>query len=319
MRYAFALVFFCHLTVFAADAPPTHTLVTEPDQGLAPIYNLLRSATRTIDMTMYELADPIAEQILAQAAARHVAIRVILDRNLELHHNQPAFEYLQQNGIQVVWAAKKYAATHQKSVVVDGRVVAIMTLNLTSRYYPTTRDFAVLDTNSADIAAIEQVFDADFNDGAAVTPTGVDLVWSPKQSNASLLDLIRSAHTSLEIEAEEMSDSEIVTALAAAARTGVQVKVTMTYNKTYAKNFTRLAEAGVQVNLYSPDAALYIHAKAILADYDTPGAIAFLGSENFTDASLERNRELGLMLADPAILTSIHQVLAQDFAGGTAW
>lgn len=319
MRRQLILLCCCCLISLAADAPATHVLITEPDQGLSPIYNLLRSATRSIDMTMYELADPIAEQLLAQAAANHVTVRVILDRNLELRNNQPAYDYLQQNGVQVVWAAKRYAATHQKSVVVDATVAAIMTLNLTSRYYATTRDFAVVDTDRLDIASIEEVFDADFFGGATSTPMGNDLVWSPKQSGVSLLDLIRSARTSLQIEAEEMSDSEIVTALANAARAGVRVQVVMTYDHSYIKNLTKLVDAGAQVSVYSPDATLYIHAKVILADFGTSNAAVFVGSENFSDASLERNRELGLMVTDPAVLSSINHTLTQDFQAGTPW
>jgi cardiolipin synthase len=319
MRRELTLLFTCSLLSLAADAPSTHVLVTEPDQGLAPIYNLLRSATHTIDMTMYELADPVAEQLLAQAAANHVTVRVILDRNLELRSNQPAFNYLRQNGVQVVWAAKEYAATHQKSIVADKATAAIMTLNLTSRYYRTTRDFAVLDTAPLDVAAIEQVFDADFSGSPTSTSAGADLVWSPTQSNAGLLDLIRSAQTSLQIEAEEMSDSEIVTALANQAHAGVRVQVAMTYDESYAKNLTKLVEAGAQVSVYSPEAMLYIHAKVILADYGTPHASLFAGSENFSDASLEKNRELGLIVTDPAILSSINSTLLQDFHGATPW
>jgi cardiolipin synthase A/B len=315
MHRLLTLLLTCCVISLAADS----VLVTEPDQGLSPIYRLLSSATRTIDMTMYELADPTAEQLLAQAAARGVAVRVILDRNLELRNNQRAYDYLQQNAVQVVWAARKFAATHQKSIVVDGATAAIMTLNLTSRYYATTRDFAVLDTDPVDIAAIQQVFDADFSDDATSTPTGADLVWSPTQANGSLLDLIRSARTSLQIEAEEMSDSAIVAALADAARAGVRVQVVMTYDKSYTKNFTKLADAGAQVNTYSPDAALYIHAKVILADYGTPNAALFIGSENFSDTSLERNRELGMIVTDLAVLSSINRTLAADFHGGTPW
>src|SRR5882757_28933 len=109
-------------TIFAAATAlhataQTQTLITEPDQGFTPIYNLLQSATKTIDMTMYELVDTQAEQILAQQAARGVTVRVILDQNLEKNNNQTAFTYLSNNGVNVVWAPTKYHATHQKSIV----------------------------------------------------------------------------------------------------------------------------------------------------------------------------------------------------------
>jgi len=309
---------FCCLVSYAADAA-AHVIITEPDQGMAPLYGLLRSATRMIDVTMYELADPIAEQLLAQAAARHVSVRVILDRNRELHNNQRAFDYLQQHGVEVVWANEQYEATHQKSIVADQKIAAIMTLNLTSRYYPTTRDFAVLDSDPDDVAAIEQVFQADFNGAVKAASTNSDLVWSPAQSVDRLFDLIRGARTSLEIEAEELSDSAIVTALVDAAHAGVAVQVVMTYDQSYAQNFTKLVQAGAQVRIYSPNAALHIHAKVILADYGTPDAAVFAGSENFSVASLEKNRELGVIVRDPSILTSIHQTLTEDFRAATPW
>ncbi len=48
------------------------TVVTEPDAGLAPLYDLMASATTTLDLAMYELVDTRAETILAGAAARGV-------------------------------------------------------------------------------------------------------------------------------------------------------------------------------------------------------------------------------------------------------
>jgi phosphatidylserine/phosphatidylglycerophosphate/cardiolipin synthase-like enzyme len=290
-------------------AQTVHALITKPDQGLTPIYQMLTSASRTIDMTMYELVDTQAEWLLVEATGRGVAVRVILDQNLEQGDNQEAYDYLQSHGVKVVWANKKYAATHQKTIVTDGSMAAIMTLNLTSRYYSNTRDFAVIDTDAHDVAAIEEVFDADFT-GAAVTPTAGDgLVWSPAQSSPALLAMIASAKSSLQIESEEMSDSAVVIALMTAARSGVQD----------AANFTKLKTAGVKVSTYAANASLYIHAKIILADFGEKSATAFVGSENFSVASLQRNRELGIVLSDAAILASLNETLTQDFNGATAW
>ena len=121
------------------------TLITEPDQGLTSIYNLIRSAKTSIDMTMYELVDTQAQTMLDQAAAKGIKVRVILDQNLERSSNQAAYDDLQSHGVQVVWAQTKYVATHQKSIVIDGATSAVMTLNLTSRYYSSSRDFAVIE------------------------------------------------------------------------------------------------------------------------------------------------------------------------------
>jgi len=59
---------------------------------------------------------------------------------------------------------------------------------------------------------------------------------------------------------------------------------------------------------------LYIHAKLILADYGTSRQVAFVGSENFSDASLDKNRELGILIQDKTILDRLSTVFEQDWA-----
>ena len=100
--------------VASSTGSSTFSLVTEPGDGLAPIYNLISSAKRTLDMTMYELTDTQVEQLLAQAAASGVTVRVILDQNLEKSTNTRAYNYLSSRGVQVHWANPSYSATHQR-------------------------------------------------------------------------------------------------------------------------------------------------------------------------------------------------------------
>ena len=300
----------------------TDNLITEPDQGLSSIYSLMSSAKKTLDMTMYELTDSQAEQILEQDAKNGVTVRVILDQYLEKKSNQPAYTALTAAGVHVVWASSSYI-THQKTITVDGSVSCIMTLNLTSQYYSTSRDFAVVDHDAADVGAIEQVFNADFTGAAITPPAGDDLVWSPKQSDTALIALINSATKSLVVENEEMADTGVVSALTAAAQRGVAVEVIMTNDSSWKSNFGKLTKAGVKVSTYKASASLYIHAKVILVDDNGSSAIGttkvFLGSENFSQTSLDRNRELGLITTDPAILASVSSTVNKDFAGATAF
>lgn len=300
----------------AATAPG---LIAEPDQGYQPIYQLISSAKTSLDMTMYELVDTTAEQDLAADAQRGVAVRVILDQNLEKSSNQTAFSFLSGHGVKVVWADPSYSATHQKTITVDHTTAAIMTGNLTSRYYSTTRDFAVLDTNSADVAAIEQTFDADFTSASTTPPNGTDLVWSPTTAEPDMLAIINGASHSLIVENEEMSASPIVTALANAAGRGVDVQVVMTADSEWTKNFDKLAKAGVHIATYAANASLYIHAKVIVADAGESDAKALLGSENFSTASLTRNRELGLTITDPTMVAALHTTLTNDFTNAQPW
>jgi cardiolipin synthase len=298
----------------------TYSLVTEPTDGYTPIYNFINSAKSTIDMTMYELTDTTAEQDLANAAASGVKVRVILDQNLEKSNNTTAYNYLHSHGVSVVWASKSYAAIHQKSIAVDGATVAIMTGNLTSQYYSTSRDFAVIENNSLDVNAVEKTFNADFA-GTSFTPTDGDhLVWSPTDSQTKILGIINGATKSLNIENEEMAYPTVTTALENAAKRGVSVDVTMTNDEDdYATEFDALKAAGVQVHTYAYTASLYIHAKAIVADYGTSNAAVDVGSQNFSNASWNKNRELGFITTSTALITPINAALNSDFAGGKAW
>ncbi|HUB91247.1 MAG TPA: phospholipase D-like domain-containing protein [Dyella sp.] len=308
-----------------AFAQGTQTLVIEPDQGLTSIYNLINAAKSTIDMTMYELQDTTAQNDLCNAVARGVKVRVILDVNLEKSNNTAAYNQLKSCGASVTWAWTHYQATHQKTITIDAGTsnaqTAIMTLNLTSRYYSTSRDFAVIENDSKDIAAIEATFSKDFAH-ASVTPTnGDDLVWSPTNSQTSLLNIINNAQTSLLVENEEMSDSAIVNALANACSKGVSVNIAMVNDDNdYASEFDTLTNAGCNVSTY-PDTStgFYIHAKAIVADYGTAHQVAFVGSENFSSASLTENRELGLTTTNASIISQLESTMSNDYAGGTPW
>jgi phosphatidylserine/phosphatidylglycerophosphate/cardiolipin synthase-like enzyme len=293
-----------------------YALVTEPDQGLAPITSLISSARASIDLTMYELLDPAVTGLLDQAAAQGVRVRVILDQNHKQQANTPAYNDLTANGVAVHWANPDYACTHQKTLTVDGASSAVMSLNFTPQYYGSSRDFAVITDDAADVSAIEATFDADFLDAPIVPEAGDNLVWSPTNAQASLLGLIDGAGTTLLVENQEMSDAAVVSALCAAAGRGVSVRICMTDRGSYHRQFDQLQGAGAELALYPASAPLYIHAKVVLADYGTAGARVFIGSENFSRASLTENRELGLIIPDPGVMAAINATLGADFAGG---
>jgi cardiolipin synthase A/B len=292
-------------------------LYIEPGASFSPVYELIDHARRSVDVTMYEFADPAAEQDLAAAVKRGVRVEVILDQR-EQSKNEAAYQYLTSHGASVVWSSSAYRYTHQKTVVVDGTEAVIMTANLTSEYYSTSRDFLVADTDSADVAAIIAVFDADFAHRSVTPGDGADLVWSPTDSQRKLLDLINGATSSLRIYSEEMGDRTMENALVSAARRGVDVQVCgENENGQYDSAYAKLARAGVHTSYYSSPSGFYIHGKVIEADYGTSRAAAFIGSENFSATSLNKNRELGLITSAPPVLSAIAQVFSGDFQRGT--
>ena len=300
-------------------AAPSLRVLTEPKDGVGAIYSVITGARSSVDLTMYELADKNAEADLSAAANRGVNVRVLLDRRYEKSANLPAYNYLRAHGVHVRWGPAG-TTVHQKTLTADNATSVIMTLNLTSRYYSDTRDFAVIDTNHSDVAAIVKTFNADFAGHSITPPDGADLVWSPTNARASVLSVIKGAKHTLAVEDEEMDDPAVTSALAGAARRGVDVKIVMTADSEWDSAFNQLAKAGAHIRLY-PDSgsALYIHAKVIIADAGRADRRVLIGSQNFSVASLDYNRELGILTRSRSVVAAVNATLVRDYADGTAY
>ena len=294
-------------------------VLAEPQAGVGELYQLINGAKSSVDLTMYELKDQTAENDLAADAKRGVDVRVILDSHLEKSSNTATYDYLSAHRVHVTWAPSG-TTYHQKTLTVDGKTSVVMTLNMVSEDYAGTRDFAVIDTSKADITAIVATFNADFAHKKITPPDGADLVWSPTNSQAAILAVINSAKHTLAVENEEMGDTVITKALEAAAKRGVDVKITMTANSEWDSAFRALVKAGAHVRTYKDSSSvLYIHAKAVVADAGLAGEQMFVGSENFSTASLRYNRELGIRTTNKSVISAVAAVLNADYAGGKTY
>lgn len=289
----------------------TLTLVTEPEAGMTPVIHIIQNAKKSVDLVMYEFTDKTIADALIRARATGTRVRVLLNQGYygtQEKNNELAYAYLKSHKVDVQWTPATFALTHQKTLIADNTKVFIMTYNFVPKYYPTSRDFGIVDVDQKDVTAIEDTFDADWNNTQTSIDYGDDLVWSPNSENDMLL-IINSAKKSLEVYNEEMQDIKIVDALEKASARGVDVKIVMTYETSWKKNFNQLKNSGIDIHLFHGEKGTYIHAKVIIADDD----YAFLGSENFSFGSLQNNRELGIFFSDPAIISSLEPTFTADF------
>lgn len=307
-----------------SDTVSSYTLITMPDDGYQKIYDFIASANQTIDMTMYALIDSNAEDALIAAAKRGVKVRVLLNSNASdggtEGMNQPAFDTLSANGVQVAysWSGVLW---HQKSIVVDGKKVAIMNCNLVAQYYPILRDYVVITDNPATVAGVATTFEADYtnNTVAPVTgdvPEGSQLVWSPG-AEKQFTELIAAARagTSLYVETEQLDSTVLENALIDAVKRGVSVNLTMTNTSEFTDGFNTLKAGGVNVRLYPPDGAIYIQSKAISVNNDT----VYIGSTNFTTTSTNADRNVGIITQNTDIVNGLTETLIKDFDGATPY
>jgi len=300
-----------------AHAASSLSLVILPDQGENAIYNLVNSATSSVNVTIYELKDTTLVNDLVAKEKAGVTVRVILDQ-AQQSYDSAAYSALTAGGVGVVWSSTAFTYTHQKTITVDGDESYISTGNFDTTYYATSRDYGVFDTNASDVAAITAVFNADYAHTSITPSDGTDLVWSPTDSQTQLAALINGATKSLDVEQEEFSDTTLVNDLVSAAKRGVAVRVVLEDPSSYSSEVSEVENAGGQVTGYSSSTGFYIHAKTVIADYGTSSAKAFLGSENFSANSLNDNRELGLITTDSGVVSGLESTFNGDFSGSAA-
>lgn len=304
----------------AGDEQPATTtsavqIFVEPSDNAQALITSLQGAQSSIHMTMYLLTNSTVVSTLISKKKAGLDVKVVLNKNFPSSgtDNNSVFTQLQSNGVQVVWAPTLYTYTHEKAVIVDGTSVWIMTMNVTFSSPSSNREYLALDTDPDDIAEAEDIFQADFTNAGA-NPTGKLLV-APINARARLLDLINNAQTKLDVEDEELSDSQIVPALVAAHDRGVAVRVVLSDDSptTAMANAVAALEAdGIAVKkLATP----YVHAKAIVAD----DVLAYVGSENLTQNSLDANRELGLVVSAPSEVTKVESTIDADFVAGVVY
>lgn len=300
---------------WAADSD--YRLVQEPEDGYSAVIGLIGTANRSVRVTMYELTDPVAVKALVDAHLRGVDTRVILDAAFRGERsNAQTYRDLSAAGVNVKWAPNG-VIYHQKTITVDDTTSAVGTGNLTPRYYATSRDAWVIDTNPVDVAAIGATFDSDF----ASRPTGrppeatpaPNLVWSP-DARATFLQHIDRAASSVEVTSEELKDRAVISALKKAAGRGVACRIVLTENPAWAKGVAEVSAAGCSVHQF-PDnpSALYIHEKILMTDRNE----LIIGSHNLSTASLLENRELSLALDSataPELIEAVARTFDSDYA-----
>jgi phosphatidylserine/phosphatidylglycerophosphate/cardiolipin synthase-like enzyme len=310
-------------------APVLTEYFSTPEPTLTQIIALIGSAKKSIQMIMYWITLPDLASALAAAAQRGVDVQVIYDQNNWTTSTPASIQStLLEAGVAVTPSSTGFSITHCKAMLIDGTTTMIGSINLIETY-ETTRDHAVVTSDPGVAQEFAAVFAQDLLnaiDGGTATPplSSPYLVWSPVNSTTRLVSLIESATKTLEVTVENLSDKAVINALAKAAASGVTVRVLTPECDLGESLFNfpatdELDAKGVEARVMSfPAPAFesvtqpYIHAKMIIADQQR----AFVGSENFSDNSLEDAREVGIIVTDPGAISLFESEFNADFAYG---
>ncbi len=277
-----------------------------------PILRLLREAESSVDLTIYLLTDETIIRALKDTARRGVHVRVLIEGEPYGggENNRRVAADLRRAGVSVRFTSPAFRYTHQKSIIIDGRVGVIMTMNLTYSSFTRNREYGVITYNPLDVSEMQIVFDADWNRTVPKLPSRPRLVWSPINARATILALIGNARDRLDLEEQDLLDEEVVSALLRAAKRGVRVRLIRPTPRESEEeeraNVERLLQAGGRVRYMDRPR---VHAKVIVVD----GKKALIGSINLTTTSLDFNRELGIVVDTSTVIGPLLRQIEEDW------
>ncbi len=286
-------------------------LLVFPDDGVEPILSLIHKAKKSIDLVMYAFTHAGLVKALIEAEQRGVAVRVMLQPSpykMDSVNNNVILQLL-SSGVALTGSNPAFRNTHQKSLIIDDKLALISGFNYTTTSFISQRDFAVLVSNPNSVAEVESVFNADWLRTKAVMKRP-ELVWSPTQSSQKIADFIASSEHSLSLYNQGFSDIALAKALIRRSQQGVKVRVLVSHKKTNFRVLNLLVCNGVAARYFTHG---HLHAKAMLADYNTATERSFVGSANFTPVGLKRNRELGIVMSDKAVAQRLYRTFQSDW------
>lgn len=276
-------------------------LVIQPEAGVAPVVEAIRQAKKMIDVVIFRFDHRAIEKALAEAVQRGVVVRTVI-----AHTNrggETRLRKLEQRllaaGITVSRSADDLIRYHAKFMIADS-VLHLFGFNFTRLDIEKSRSFAVATRDAKSVAEASKLFEADTNRTAYV-PGRSHLVVSPESARTMLSAFIAGAKTELAIYDAKVTDPAIIKLLKERAAKGVRVRV---LGSMKGKD-PGIAECKL--------AGMRLHVRAIVRD----GTQAFVGSQSLRTIELDKRREAGLIVNNPAVARKILQVFEADWASST--
>lgn len=284
-------------------------LIIEPDDGRAPILSAIQQAKQSIELVDYGLTDETIINALIQAKKSGKNVDVLLECAPYKNENENivAINQLHTANIKIICGNPLFKFTHQKTFIFDHTTAIIMTFNLTRSTFKNERNFAIHISDPKIIDEIDTIFHADISRNVNAV-SEASLFWSPNNSREKIISELNSAQKSIQIDAENISDNEIIKKLAALSRRGILIEILHSHINMHNKKIRLLRHTGVQ---FKKSKHQIIHAKVILIDHQR----AILGSINLTKNSLNNNRELAILITDPDIIQQLSDTFEKDWEG----
>jgi len=278
-------------------------LIIEPDAGVAPLLAGIKNAKKSVEIAIFRFDRRDVEMALkAAAAAKRVGVTAVIafaNRGGEQNLRRLELRFLDA-GIIVARSANDLTRYHGKYILIDRRVLYVLSFNFTHMDIGHSRGFAVVTTNANCVREAARLFEADCTRTTYVPAKRTDtFVVSPTNSRRVLGAFLRGAKAELLIYDPKISDTEMLRILHERAKAGVEVKV-------IGSIAGRAGFAGFSVQKL---AGRRLHTRTIIRDRHQ----AFVGSQSLRSAELDSRREVGLIVRDVQVVRKLIETFESDW------
>ena len=277
-------------------------LIVEPADGVGPILAAIKSAKKSVEIAIFRFDRKDVETALKAAAARGVKVTALIafaNRGGEQGLRKLELRCLDA-GIIVARTANDLVRYHGKYILIDRRVLYVLSFNFTHVDIDHSRGFGIETTHPAWVREATALFGADCT-RTKYMPTTETFVVSPANSRKALETFLKRAKSQLLIYDPKISDRLMLRVLQERAKAGVEIKV--------------LGSVAGRTQLdVKPLAGSRLHTRTIVRDRRQ----AFVGSQSLRAAELDSRRELGLITQDTKAVKALIDIFDADWALASA-
>ena len=272
-------------------------LIIQPEDSVAPLLSAIKGAKKRIDIAIFRADRKDIENALNAAAHRGVKVTALI-----AHVNRGGADNLRkleirflEHGVIVARTADDLVRYHDKFLIIDRRVLYVLSFNFTHLDIDHSRGFGIITTNAAWVREGSKLFAADCT--RSTYKAGMDsFVVSPANSRKVFGEFLRRAKKQLLIYDPKISDKEMLKIIQERVKAGVEVRIIGKVSGKYDFNSQKLS-------------GQRLHTRTIIRD----GRQAFIGSQSLRSAELDSRRELGLIIHDLKAVKKLADTFESDW------
>ncbi len=266
-----------------------------------PCFRAIRNARKSIEIVIFRFDRAELEAGLKAAVARGVSVSALIaytNRGGEINLRKLEMRLLEV-GVAVSRTASDLLRYHDKLMIIDRRLLYVLSFNFTHQDIDHSRAFGVVTRDVSLVHEAVRLFEADTS-RQPYTPKLDSFVVSPANAREVLSAFIRKASKQLLIYDPRIADPEILRVLNERSKAGVEIKV---IGRVSGRSL------GLEVRKL---VNRRLHTRTIICDRSQ----AFVGSQSLRRAELDSRREVGVIFHEPKSVNKLIRTFEADWDTG---